>query len=128
MFCDRAEVPFDKDIFKVTACTGAAAAQLTSGMTIHSAAQINMRKVNHISIEWESTNTVFIDEISFMSSAVLQKLDNNLRTLTGKRDKLFGGLNVIFVGDFRQLKPVVGNPVYEKYSCICHGAINKEFF
>ena len=42
-FCDVAGIPVDNDIFKITACTGSAAAQLISGMTIHSASNLNSK-------------------------------------------------------------------------------------
>ena len=47
-----------------------------------------------------------IDEISFLDVDTLKKIDKNLRILTGRRDKIFGGINVIFSGDLWQLQPV----------------------
>ena len=128
-FCDYVEISFDNDIFKITACTGSAAAQLSSGMTIHKAAKLDPKsKVTHSSPEWINKNTLFIDEVSFMSEALLVKIDRNLRTLTDVRNKPFGGVNLIFVGDFRQMRPVGGTPVYQTYSCLWHGAVNKAIF
>ena len=65
VFCDYAEIPFDDDIFKITACTGVAATSLVSGETIHSAAKLNTTSAVKFSPEWEYVNLFFIDEISF---------------------------------------------------------------
>ena len=106
MFCDHAELPFDSDIFRITACTGSAAASLESGTTIHSAAEINKNEKNitYNSEEWEYTNILLIDEISFFGYNSLVKLDKNLRLLTGDRGQIYGGRNLFFVGDFKQLR------------------------
>ena len=58
----------------------------------------------------------------------LTKLDRNLFVRTGNRDRLYGGVNVIFVGDFRQIYPTGGSPVYQTYSVHCHSAINNVIF
>ena len=45
-----------------------------------------------------------IDEISFMKEEELKKLDNRGREMRDST-KIFGGLSIIFAGDFRQLEP-----------------------
>ena len=40
ILCDHAEVTFANDVFKITAVTGAAAAQLVSWTTVHKAAEL----------------------------------------------------------------------------------------
>ena len=52
---------------------------------------------------------MFVDEISFADQNFINSMDEALRTLTQKRDKTFGGLPVVFVGDFFQLPPVGSN-------------------
>ena len=59
-----------------------------------------------------------------MAEKILNKLDKNTRVITGKRKKTYGGLNMIFIGDFKQMKPINGRPVYEKYSQLWHGSVN----
>ena len=128
VFCDYAEIPFDDDIFKITACTGVAATSLVSGKTIHSAAKLNTTSAVKFSPEWEFVNLLFIDEISFFSDYSLQKLDKNLRLLTGNRGDVYGGSNIIFVGDFSQLKTIGGDPVYQTRSALWYGSINAAVF
>jgi hypothetical protein len=49
---------------------------------------------------------LFLDECSMLSAWHLEVLDVVLRILRSKYSQPFGGLQVIFVGDFRQLPPV----------------------
>ena len=128
IFCDHADIPFDNDIFKITACTGSAAAQLESGKTIHSAAELNRKRVTYNAAQWENVNILFIDEISFFADRDLIKLYRNLRALTGLKSKIYGGRNIVFIGDFSQITPFGGDPVYAKHSIIWHDAINSAVF
>ena len=59
--------------------------------------------------EWSGTRILIVDEISFASKQVIIELDNKLRVLKERLDKKFGGLHVVFAGDFRQLEPVGNN-------------------
>ena len=47
---------------------------------------------------------LIIDEMSFMSDDQFQELNRKLQGLMDK-NKPFGGISVIFAGDFRQLEP-----------------------
>ena len=42
-----------------------------------------------------------------MSKTTLEKLDKYLRIMTWRKDNLFGGVHIIFAGDFYQIPPVV---------------------
>ena len=57
---------------------------------------------------WSSVNTVVIDEISMVSYQTLYFVHRRLTEIKGTNDTetLFGGLNIIAVGDFYQLPPV----------------------
>ncbi|OGC86193.1 hypothetical protein A3D70_00525 [Candidatus Adlerbacteria bacterium RIFCSPHIGHO2_02_FULL_54_18] len=100
----------------ITASTGIAATHV-GGMTIHSWSGIGIKR--DLS-EWEleamlerealvrrarNTSVLIIDEISMLDSNLLGMVDRALRTLRGS-ERPFGGLQVIFVGDFFQLPPV----------------------
>ena len=52
------------------------------------------------------TETLVIDEISMMSGRHLDFLDFLCRNVRDRLDKSFGGIQVIFLGDFMQLPPV----------------------
>ena len=66
---------------------------------------------------------LFIDEISMVSAQFLAEIDAKLRTIMsqanilkkGKKgqDRPFGGLNVVFAGDFWQLDPPRGGSLSE---------------
>lgn len=56
---------------------------------------------------------LIIDEISFAKGSALVTLHNQLSALKEARSKKYGGLNIVFAGDFRQLKPVGEKSLYE---------------
>ena len=57
---------------------------------------------------------VIIDEISFSNRNEIEKADVNLRALKENSNYKFGGVDVVFAGDFTQLTPVKGKPIYQK--------------
>ena len=104
----------------VTASTGIAATHV-GGMTIHSWSGIGIKKnVSDWDIEMiqarektalriVQTKILIIDEISMLDAQTLESVDRVLRTLRRRpmmEEQPFGGLQVIFVGDFFQLPPV----------------------
>lgn len=102
----------------LTAFTGIAAINV-GGVTIHSLFNFPFRAVlpgdEDIKIFNESdprrkmiseTDTIIIDEVSMLRADVLQAIDYSLRHNGGNPNKLFGGKQIIFVGDIFQLPPV----------------------
>lgn len=103
----------------VTALTGCAALLLgTSAKTIHSWAGIGLakdpastliaqiRRMNKRALRrWVLTHTLIIDEVSMMTCDVLEKLDAIGRALRCRQEP-FGGIQLLFVGDFFQLPPI----------------------
>lgn len=57
-------------------------------------------------------HTLVIDEISMVSSQTLVYIHRRLAAIKGN-DNFFGGLNVILIGDFHQLKPVRGTFAFQ---------------
>lgn len=100
----------------MTATTGVAAFNI-KGQTIHSWAGIGLgedsstelvSKVKNNKILMEKiieTHTLVIDEISMLKADLLDKLDNFFKLIRFSREP-FGGLQLIFCGDFLQLPPV----------------------
>ena len=41
-----------------------------------------------------------------MSKTILEKLEKYLRIMTGRKENLFGGVNIVFAGDFYQIPPI----------------------
>ena len=118
---------YDSDTVKITALTGAAACQIPNGKTIHNQACLNSKKITQANVDcWKSTKMLIIDEISFMNEDTLEKLDKNLRLLK-ENDTLFGGIMIVLVGDFFQLLPLFGNPLF-KCNTLQFSAINKAVF
>ena len=58
-------------------------------------------------------HTTIIDEISMVSYQILKSVHSCLCEIYGD-DEIFGGLNVIAVGDLYQLSPVNGSHVFSK--------------
>jgi len=60
---------------------------------------------------------------------MFSKLDKHLRILTGNRHLLYGGIHIIFTGDFMQLAPVGGSPIFSRFNDIhWHGSLNAAIF
>jgi ATP-dependent DNA helicase PIF1 len=107
----------NKEIF-VTALTGCAAILLEcNARTLHSWAGIglgnkpvnalisNIRKRPLTYANWKYTNILIIDEISMLSLKLFNKLDE-IGKIIRRNNKPFGGIQLIFSGDFYQLPPV----------------------
>ena len=112
-FCDTLGHTFTKRTIVVTAFSGVAAT-LIKGETIHSACYFNWKELtsDHRE-EWKDARMLIADEISFGSSMEYRKLDRNLRFLMGRQFANYGGLNIVFSGDFWQLDPVRITPIYQ---------------
>ncbi|KKW47562.1 hypothetical protein A3C21_02285 [Candidatus Kaiserbacteria bacterium RIFCSPHIGHO2_02_FULL_59_21] len=104
----------------VTASTGIAATHV-GGMTIHSWSGIGIKRgMTDYDIEMimsrEKTarriigaKVLVVDEISMLDAETLSSVDRVLRTLRRRAlmpEQPFGGLQIVFVGDFFQLPPV----------------------
>jgi ATP-dependent DNA helicase PIF1 len=110
----------------ITALTGCAAYLLSESIgikvyTIYSWAGIGYGKgtaqeyIEHnmkthgLRQRWRSTDVLIIDEISMMSAELFDKIEEIAVGVRGRdnKSKPFGGIQVICVGDFFQLPPVV---------------------
>ena len=101
----------------ITASTGIAATHI-SGMTIHSWSGIGIREKlskrdvadiaakQHVAKRVNRANILIIDEVSMLAPHVLDMVDRVCRSVK-KSEEPFGGMQVVLVGDFFQLPPVV---------------------
>jgi ATP-dependent exoDNAse (exonuclease V) alpha subunit len=101
----------------ITASTGIAATHI-GGMTIHSwsgvgiknqITQYDLRRIEdnpRTGRKIKNANILIIDEISMLSARMFSMVDEVCRAVRGS-DEAFGGLQVVLVGDFFQLPPVV---------------------
>ena len=61
------------------------------------------RKAN---TNWKSTRVLIVDEVSMMSQKMFDVLDRIGQVIRKTPLRPFGGIQVIFIGDFYQLPPV----------------------
>jgi ATP-dependent DNA helicase PIF1 len=115
---------------QVCALTGCASILLShcNARTIHSWSGIRLAKgpgrqiiqntlKNRQAVSsWKKVKILVIDEVSMLSLKVFELLEELART-TRKDPRPFGGIQVIFTGDFYQLPPVgtVGDPETERF-------------
>lgn len=73
-------------------------------------------KNKKLSNTWKHTDLLIIDEVSMLSLKIFELLEEIGRTIR-KNSRPFGGIQVIFTGDFFQLPPVpsAGEPDTEKF-------------
>lgn len=105
----------------ITASTGIAATHI-GGMTIHSWSGIGIKSTltpydldkiastEHIAKRIRNAKILIIDEISMLPPDTLSSVDEVCREIKQNRDS-FGGMQVVFVGDFFQLPPIIKRQV-----------------
>ena len=102
----------------LTSTTGISAYNI-GGSTIHSWAKVGCMdapiediieelKFSQYRIKYMKNSILAIDEISMLSAYELEYLDEYFRLLR-ENDSPFGGIQVLFIGDFLQLPPVATN-------------------
>lgn len=112
------------NVYGVTAMTGCAAV-LIRGKTLHSFLGIGLANDSAESLagftrmrnpkvyqRLMNLQLLLVDEISMMNEELLSKISEYL-SLLRKIDKPFGGIQVLFSGDFAQLPPVQGKFCFE---------------
>lgn len=102
----------------ITASTGIAATHI-HGMTVHSWSGIGVRGTlseaeldaiaskEHVVRRIQKTNILIIDEVSMLSADTLSLVDRVCKEVRRKPELSFGGMQVVLVGDFFQLPPIV---------------------
>ena len=103
----------------VCALTGCAAVLLNCcAKTIHSWSGIGLGageiheivdkavKNRRTNANWKTTRVLIVDEVSMMSVKIFDALNKIGQTIRRNHFKPFGGMQIIFIGDFYQLPPV----------------------
>jgi ATP-dependent DNA helicase PIF1 len=100
----------------ITSMTGVSA-NIIGGKTLHSTLGIGLgnssykklyKKIiadNRALAKWKRLDVLFVDEISMLSIELFEKLEKLARAIR-KNDLPFGGINLIFSGDYLQLPPI----------------------
>ena len=102
---------------RLTSPTGAAAANIF-GVTIHSLLSVLSKQPNYYELydRLIDVSIIIIDEFSFLGLDTLSIIDSRLRLTFSSNEKRknmpFGGMHMLFVGDFMQLPPVRSFPLY----------------
>ena len=105
--------------FIVLGPTGTSAA-LLGGSTYHSFLGINFNSgsknesaiITQVRSRLEGVDYIFIDEVSMLACHEMYKISSQLAKCLNVLDLPFGGVNIIFAGDFAQLPPVGGASLY----------------
>ena len=108
--------------FICVAPTGSAAA-LLSGSTYHSVFGIHElggspteKVLAQVRTRMQGVDYVFFDEVSMLSCFDLYRISSQLARVLNRQDLPFGGINIIFAGDFGQLPPPIGGENVSLYS------------
>ena len=113
--------PVDRRPLYKAAPTGIAA-YLINGCTLHSLFRLPVGQVRFIELSndalqecqysFEYCRVVIIDEKSMIGLRELHWIDRRLKQIKCS-DEPFGGIHVVFFGDFGQLPPVMSTPMYK---------------
>jgi hypothetical protein len=110
-FCKGLGVGFTKRTIVVTALTGAAAMSV-GGETTHGACCLNGHVSEEDQREWSKAYFLIVDEVSFASRVTMERLNEKLKLLLDSPTKRYGGMSILFAGDFSQLPPVRAQPLF----------------
>ncbi len=109
----------------ILAPTGVAALNC-SGETVHSffyfkpditLSKIKRKKLSEKSI-YKKVETIIVDEASMLRCDILDCIDKFLRLNREKRQEPFGGVQMVFIGDLKQLPPVVKREEYHMFNSV----------
>lgn len=110
----------EKHRILVLAPTGTAAA-LLKGSTYHSALGIRSESsfagnehttIAQLKSRLEGVDYIFLDEVSMVSCMDMYRISAQMAKICNMYEKPFGGMNIIFAGDFAQLPPVNAQSLY----------------
>jgi hypothetical protein len=116
--------------FIVLGPTGTSAA-LLGGSTYHSFLNVTMNKskghqatsIALVKGRLEGVEYIFLDEVSMVACHEMYKISSQLAKALSVFDLPFGGMNMIFAGDFAQLPPVGGSSLYSPAGTQIHDGL-----
>jgi len=114
-FCKEVDYPFTENTIVKTAVSGVAAT-LIGGRTVHSKCALFRKLSGEDLAVFKEARLLVVDEVSFASAGEMRSVDQKLRAMTTREDEKFGGLDIVFAGDFRQLEPVKKDSMYKTRS------------
>ena len=114
------------EVLRFAAPTGCAAKLLpTPNSTLHSLLHLPVTKVLRLEPltetalksrqeELQHLKLLVIDEKSFIGARTLSHINGRMQQIFCNPNQPFGGVSVLLMGDFKQLAPVMDNPLYVK--------------
>ena len=112
-----------RDKCLITALFGLAAYNV-SGKTLHCLLKLPIRGKRNCDLDGSqlmdlqenlaNIKYIIIDEYSVISQKDLAWISRRCKQATGNLDKVFGGMNIILLGDLGQLPPVKGRVLYNE--------------
>jgi len=57
---------------------------------------------------------LIIDKVSMIGAELLAQIDSRLKQITSNFNDNFGGLDIVLIGDLRQLPPVRATPIFKQ--------------
>lgn len=109
----------------IIAPTGVAALNV-KGQTIHRffnfPINVTVEKIQNLEVKprslgiFRNLDTIFIDEVSMLRADLLDCIDAFLQIYGPQPGTIFGGVQMVFVGDMYQLPPVVNNDEAELFA------------
>jgi hypothetical protein len=115
-FCRAVGIPYHKNTIYLSSTSGSSAA-LIGGTTTHSAAYLNNTKIYDVyRVEWKHVRVFVVDEVSLFRVSDMVELNKKLQNLREDKNRPYGGVSVIFSGDFHQLAPVASSDSQILYS------------
>jgi hypothetical protein len=131
LFCKEIGMPFNSSLFPVIFVSDSAASMFEMRFS-----SIEFKLNTHDTLKlfspnvcWHKTKMLIVEGTSMIPKQSLVGLDSTLRKETGKKDLLYGGIHIVFVGDFTQLPPVSGASIYNEFNDIFwHGSLNACLF
>jgi hypothetical protein len=126
------ELQLKNEKFAITSSTGSSAFNI-GGQTIHSWSGLRIAKddiediisnflynsnpfTKRVTRIWKNTKILIVDEISMLVPEYLNKLDLFGRAIRNESLKAFGGIQLIFIGDFCQLSPILDKDKKHDYN------------
>ena len=123
-FCQNLGAHFDSRTIIITAITGVAATSIMGETTSKALGLTKTSFDSDFIKKYANTRMVLIDEISFCKGKELEQLDRSLKIVKEEPNLVYGGVHMIFCGDFHQLPPVGEGSIWEDYRVLWHAVIN----
>ena len=95
----------------MTAYTGTAAKHI-GGNTTSTMFSLNSKSKKKLERRFLHVNTIIVDEVSMIGCRQLNKISKQLAKAKHNSNEPFGGVDILFFGDFIQFPPIMDSPLY----------------